>query len=42
MNALLLFINLSTGFPNGYRILAVIAIVILGYLLYALFKPEKF
>jgi K+-transporting ATPase KdpF subunit len=42
MNALLLFISLSTGFPNGYRILTVIAIAILGYLLYALFKPEKF
>lgn len=42
MNAHLLFINLSTTFPNGYGILAVIALVILGYLLYALFKPEKF
>lgn len=38
----LLFINLSTSYPKGYGILTAIALVILGYLLYALFKPEKF
>jgi|GEM_PF-2933960 len=42
MIAHLLFINPAISLRNGYVIMAVIALVILGYLLYALFKPEKF
>jgi len=32
----------STGTPAGYVIGALIALLILGYLLYSLIKPEKF
>lgn len=32
----------SAGSPAGYTIGILIAILILGYLLYALIKPEKF
>ncbi|MCU0459457.1 MAG: K(+)-transporting ATPase subunit F [Bacteroidales bacterium] len=42
MNADLLIINNGISFPDGYGIMTVIAILILGYLLYALLKPEKF
>jgi K+-transporting ATPase KdpF subunit len=38
----LLLINPATSFPEGYGLMTVIALGILGYLLYALFKPEKF
>lgn len=42
MNALLLFLSLKTGVMDGYIIWTIISVLILGYLLYALFKPEKF
>ncbi len=32
----------STGSPAGYVLGALIALLILGYLVYALIKPEKF
>jgi K+-transporting ATPase KdpF subunit len=32
----------STGTPVGYTIGALIALLILGYLIYSLIKPEKF
>jgi K+-transporting ATPase KdpF subunit len=32
----------SGGTPAGYTIGAIIALLILGYLLYALIKPENF
>jgi K+-transporting ATPase KdpF subunit len=42
MNAIILVDTQPTGTPAGYVIGALIAILILGYLLYALIKPEKF
>mgnify|MGYP001246023848 CR=1 FL=1 len=42
MNALLLFLSLKTGVMDGYIIWTIISVLILGYLLNALFKPEKF
>lgn len=42
MNGPLLFLSLKTDVPDGYIIWTVIGVLILGYLLYALFKPEKF
>jgi|APHig6443717497_1056834.scaffolds.fasta_scaffold2635634_2 K+-transporting ATPase KdpF subunit len=42
MIAHLPLINPAISFQNSYVIMAVIALFILGYLLYALFKPEKF
>ncbi len=42
MKTLLLVKVPSTLFGSGYLIGALIAIGILGYLIYALIKPEKF
>jgi K+-transporting ATPase KdpF subunit len=45
MNAAILLTSAnSSGMNNagGYIIGAIIALLILGYLLYSLFKPEKF
>jgi K+-transporting ATPase KdpF subunit len=42
MNAIILLDTQQTGTPAGYVIGALIALLILGYLLYALIKPEKF
>jgi len=45
MNATILLMISQTAVINlssGYAIGAVIALVILGYLLYSLIKPEKF
>jgi len=47
MNATILLMTSNTAGtgisqPAGYAIGAVIAVLILGYLLYSLIKPEKF
>jgi K+-transporting ATPase KdpF subunit len=42
MNTTILMDVQSGGTPGGYTIGALIALLILGYLLYALIKPEKF
>jgi len=42
MNAIILLETQPTGTPADYVIGALIALLILGYLLYALIKPEKF
>ena len=42
MNTIILLDIQPTGTPEGYVIGALIALLILGYLLYALIKPEKF
>lgn len=42
MNATLLLITNGANGTAGYAIGAVIALFILGYLLYSLVKPEKF
>jgi len=42
MNAIILMITHEMNSPAGYLIGAVISIFILGYLIYALIKPEKF
>jgi K+-transporting ATPase KdpF subunit len=42
MNCTLLLIAQASGTNVGYAIGALIALLILGYLLYALIKPEKF
>lgn len=42
MNTTILMDVHSTGTPGGYTIGALIALLILGYLLYSLIKPEKF
>jgi K+-transporting ATPase KdpF subunit len=42
MNAIILLEIPPTGTPAGYVIGALIALLILGYLVYALIKPEKF
>jgi len=42
MNAIILLDTQPSGTPAGYVIGALIAVLILGYLLYSLIKPEKF
>jgi len=42
MKATFLLAIEQTSNPSGYVIGAVIALLILGYLLYSLIKPEKF
>ena len=42
MNTTILMEIDTTGTPGGYAIGALIALLILGYLLYSLIKPEKF
>jgi K+-transporting ATPase KdpF subunit len=45
MNATLLVITAESSamnFPHGYVIGAIIALFILGYLIYSLINPEKF
>lgn len=45
MNATILIVKplaFEMNSPAGYAIGAVIAIIILGYLVYSLIKPEKF
>ena len=45
MNATMLVVTpgvFEMNSPTGYAIGAVIALIILGYLLYSLIKPEKF
>ena len=42
MKTILLMATNSTGSPAGYVLGALIALLILGYLVYALIKPEKF
>ena len=42
MNTIMLMDIQPTGTPAGYVIGALVAVLILGYLLYALIKPEKF
>jgi K+-transporting ATPase KdpF subunit len=42
MNTTILMNVQSAGTPGGYTIGAIIALLILGYLLYSLIKPEKF
>ncbi|MDD4922752.1 MAG: K(+)-transporting ATPase subunit F [Bacteroidales bacterium] len=45
MNAIILFMTSQAAGVNlsvGYVIGAVIALLVLGYLLYSLIKPEKF
>jgi K+-transporting ATPase KdpF subunit len=42
MKAIILMEAHSTGSPAGYILGALIALLILAYLLYALIKPEKF
>ncbi len=42
MNATILLVSPETNTPTGYVIGAVIALLILCYLLYSLIKPENF
>jgi K+-transporting ATPase KdpF subunit len=45
MNSAILFVEpavFEMNSPTGYAIGAVIALVILGYLVYSLIKPERF
>ncbi len=42
MNATIFMVIEQTSNPSGYIIGAVIALFILGYLLFSLIKPEKF
>ncbi|MEA4935620.1 MAG: K(+)-transporting ATPase subunit F [Paludibacter sp.] len=42
METTLLMVTTETGTTQGYIIGAIIAIAILGYLIYSLLKPEKF
>ena len=42
MNTIILLNVQHSVSPGGYLIGALIAILILGYLLYSLIKPEKF
>ena len=42
MNAIILLLKQDISTPTGYVTGAVIALFILGYLLYSLIKPEKF
>ncbi len=42
MNTVLMMEVQSSGNNSGYAIGALIAVLILGYLIYALIKPEKF
>lgn len=42
MNITIMMVVKSTETPGGYTIGALIALLILGYLLYSLIKPEKF
>lgn len=43
MNALLLVTPAQSGTSaNGYIIGGIVAVLIMGYLFYVLFKPEKF
>jgi K+-transporting ATPase KdpF subunit len=42
MNTFFLLDIQPSGTPAGYVIGALIAVLILGYLLYSLIKPEKF
>ncbi len=42
MNTTILMDVQSSGSPGGYTIGIFITLLILGYLLYALIKPEKF
>lgn len=39
---LLMVATTETSTPTGYIIGAIIALAILGYLIYSLIKPEKF
>jgi len=39
---LLMVTTTEMGTPTGYIIGAIIAVVLLGYLIYSLIKPEKF
>jgi len=40
--ALVITESVETNLPSGYIIGVIIALLILGYLLYTLIKPEKF
>lgn len=44
MNSIILIVHVSfeMNSPAGYAIAAAIALVILGYLVYSLIKPERF
>jgi len=42
MNTIILLDTQPSGTQAGYVIGALIAVLILGYLLYSLIKPEKF
>lgn len=42
MNATILLVTPQASNSSGYLIGAVIALFILGYLVYSLIKPEKF
>jgi K+-transporting ATPase KdpF subunit len=42
MKTILLMATTEVSTPTGYIIGAIIAVVVLGYLIYSLIKPEKF
>lgn len=42
MRTTILMVTTETSMASGYIIGAIIAVAILGYLIYSLFRPEKF
>ena len=42
MGTTILIITAETSMASGYIIGTIIAVAILGYLIYSLFRPEKF